>query len=34
MTLHQARGADAVLAAYDGLVSGNVDPSVGHVLSL
>ena len=34
MTLHQAHGAEAVLAAYDGLVSGNVDPSVGHVLSL
>lgn len=34
LTVHEGRGADAVLDVYDQLVNGTVDPAAGHVLSI
>ena len=34
LRLEESSGTDAVLSTWDALVSGNVDPAAGHVLSL
>lgn len=34
MSIEHGNGADAVLAVWDALVSGSVDPAVGHILTL
>lgn len=34
MTVEHGQGPDAVLAVWDSLISGSIDPAVGHILSL